>query len=50
MPTHIAIEALIVLAGLIIICLAYALASWEQWDEYRRLERQAHLNLTRGQR
>ena len=39
------VEALIIIAGLIVIACAFKLAAWEEWDDYRRLSRKAHRNL-----
>ena len=38
----IAVPALILLLG------AFLYAEWEEFDDYRRLERRAHLNLQRS--
>ncbi len=42
---HFAIELGIIAAGALIMWGAFKLAAWEEWDDYRRLERRAHRNL-----
>ncbi len=44
---HFAIEMLIIIVAIPILVLAFKLAAWEENDDYRRLERKAHLNLMR---
>ncbi len=36
---------LIALIGFLVLLLAWLYAEWEEWDDYRRLERRAHRNL-----
>jgi hypothetical protein len=38
---------LIAVPALIILLCAFIYAEWEEFDDYRRLERRAHLNLLR---
>jgi hypothetical protein len=45
MPAIDWIEIALIAAALPVLWLAFRLAAWEEWDDYRRLERKAHLNL-----
>ncbi len=45
MPAIDYIEIALILAAAPILWAAFKLAAWEEWDDYRRLERRAHLNL-----
>ncbi len=38
---------LIAIPALLVLLAAFLYADWEEWDDYRRLERRAHLNLHR---
>ncbi len=42
-----AIEIGLIAIGALVMWFAFALARWEEDDDYRRLERKAHLNLMR---
>ncbi len=47
MPNIDIIEIALIIAAIPILWAAFAYARWEEFDDYRRLERKAHRNLMR---
>ncbi len=45
MPNIDIVEIALIVAAIPILWLAFKYAAWEEWDDYRRLERRAHRNL-----
>ena len=39
---------LVVIAGLLILAGAFKYARWEEWNDRRKRERRAHINLTKN--